>query len=122
MNEAVKRFPSAKALVYIHDPNFRIRGFYVQTDSDTEFFDVHTQTVIPIEQLYKQIDARRIEPGFSASEKALVPIIQVGAADAKGDSWNRSFVVLICAILAVILGTLAFFLLKTKKARRMHNR
>jgi len=122
LNEAVKRFPSAKALGYIHDPNFRIRGFYAQTDSDTQFFDTYTQTVIPIEQLYEQIDARRLEPGFSPSEKALVPVIQVGDAGENDGSWDRSFVVLISAIAAIILGVLVFFLLKMKKARRMQPR
>lgn len=121
MNEAVKRFPSAKALGYIHAPNFRIRGFYAQTDSDTKFFDIHTQTVIPIEQLYAQIDARSLEPGFSPSEKALAPVIQVGAAGENGGSWSRSFVVLVSALAAVMLGTLVFFLLKMKKARRMQH-
>ena len=116
LSEATRRFPSARAIRYIHDPNFRIRGFYAQTDTDTDgqFFDTYTQTVIPIEQLYGQIDARRLEPGFSPSEKALVPVIQVGAAGEDGGAWSRAFVVLVSAIAAIILGILG----RVRKLRR----
>lgn len=118
LDKVVKRFPSAKGIGYIHDPNFRIRGFHLKNGTDIQFFDTHTQTVYPIEELYEQIDARRLEPDFSPSENALVPIIQVGAADEADSYWDRPLLVGVLAVAAVMSGIIVFFWLKRKKACR----
>lgn len=45
LGEAIERFPSAKAIRYVHDPSYRIRGFYTDMESPALFFDTRTQTV-----------------------------------------------------------------------------
>ncbi|NGZ77203.1 hypothetical protein [Saccharibacillus alkalitolerans] len=123
LNDITKHIPSAQRATYIHDPNFRIRGFYVETDEAPQFFDILTHTAHPIRELYERIDARRLEPGFSPSEKARIPLIQAGF-DAEADpSPARSTLPIVPIIAAIGFVTVGgALLLKMKKSRRTRRR
>lgn len=123
----VEQFPSAQYVRYINDLNFRIWGFYTETEEDIQFFDIRTHTVYPIEELYEQIDARRLEPDFSPSKRALVPLIQVGGtgesdsfSDSNSDSSTFPIGRIAAAVVFVI--SLSLLLLKIRKARRAERR